>query len=275
MRPRIWTNPQWIYDVRCTGINNAEKLTDCVTNWILNGRGDHNFDVSIQCGSSVTKHIYPVTKFTKPYRLAGGTNKYSGRVEVFKDGEWHSFCGEDWDIKDVQVLCRSLGFSGAFAATSGGSHFPPGTGPLWPIRVLCEGNEGSLDDCKRNSTLSYQKHCSQNNIAGAICSSFRHQCTKESARKGYDHKCIFPEDPNDVSFNSEVYTDSELGSFRSLETGKHRNAQNPDYSEYQNYYTNDGSMKVDPSGWAGSTKVQGYRSGDPVIELGQSLSRRN
>ena len=266
--------PQWIYDVRCTGISNAEKLTDCATNWIVNGRGDHNFDVSIQCGSSVTKHLDPVTKFTKPYRLAGDTNRNRGRAEMFKDGKWHSICGEDWDLRDAEVLCRSLGFSGAISATSGGSHFSPGIGAPWPIRIMCEGNEGSLDECEQNSTLSYQKHCSHNNIAGAVCSSFRHQCTKESVHKGYDYKCVIPEDPNDVSFNSEVYTDSELGRFRSLETGKHRNAQSPDYREYKNYYTNAGSITVDTAGWAGSTKVQGYRSGDSIYRAWKPLSTR-
>ena len=39
-----------------------------------------------------------------------------GRIEVYEDGQWGSICEDiDWDIKDVSVICRQLGYIGAMA----------------------------------------------------------------------------------------------------------------------------------------------------------------
>ncbi|CAH1782688.1 unnamed protein product, partial [Owenia fusiformis] len=42
-------------------------------------------------------------------RLTGG-NKNEGRVEVYLNGTWGGICKPGWDVKDVRVVCRQLGF---------------------------------------------------------------------------------------------------------------------------------------------------------------------
>ncbi|XP_071845497.1 scavenger receptor cysteine-rich type 1 protein M160-like isoform X2 [Apostichopus japonicus] len=110
------------------------------------------------CGDLKTKHL--------PIRLVGGTNPYEGRVEVFIDGEWGTVCDDSWDINDVQVVCRQLGFGHALNAV-GYSGFGPGSGSILMDRIDCTGEEAELLHCAQ-ATFG-DNHCFHLEDAGAIC----------------------------------------------------------------------------------------------------------
>ena len=46
-------------------------------------------------------------------RLAGGQNRFEGRVELCHNGQWKRVCIYGWFGEEANVACRQLGFSGS------------------------------------------------------------------------------------------------------------------------------------------------------------------
>ena len=95
-----------------------------------------------------------------------GAGSHEGRVEVFHDGEWGTVCDDEWDDRDADVVCRSLGFDSGEALDD--NEFGSGTGTIWMDQVECNGYETSLDQCPRNDWGV--EDCSHYEDAGVICS---------------------------------------------------------------------------------------------------------
>lgn len=43
-------------------------------------------------------------------RLAGTALNYFGRLEVLYNGVWGSVCGDNWNKKNAEVVCKQLGY---------------------------------------------------------------------------------------------------------------------------------------------------------------------
>ena len=44
-------------------------------------------------------------------RLGGRSTARQGRVEVCVEGRWGTVCGNNWDSRDADVVCRQLGYA--------------------------------------------------------------------------------------------------------------------------------------------------------------------
>ena len=87
---------------------------------------------------------------TVPLRLAGvsGIN-YTGRVEVFYQGKWGKICRDEWDIDDVRVVCKQLGFKSALAEFNGTDTKHENVSIVMS-NMACTGTEPSLEFCTRS-----------------------------------------------------------------------------------------------------------------------------
>ena len=108
-----------------------------------------------------------VSFFTVPVRLSGvnGIN-YAGRVEVFYQGKWGKICRNEWDINDVKVVCRQLGFQSALAEFIE-MDTKDETIPVAMSNVACTGQESVLASCKRLDGKHIK--CVDNTGAQALC----------------------------------------------------------------------------------------------------------
>ena len=59
-------------------------------------------------------------------RLANGSSKYEGRVEVLHDGVWGTVCDDGWSLTNGHVVCKELGLGRAKAVYFGGDKFGKG-----------------------------------------------------------------------------------------------------------------------------------------------------
>ncbi|XP_047410367.1 deleted in malignant brain tumors 1 protein-like [Sciurus carolinensis] len=100
-------------------------------------------------------------------RLANGSSRCEGRVEVFHSNTWGTVCDDGWSIEEAYVVCRQLGCGLALSALPGGS-FSPGSGSILLDDVHCTGREASLEQCPHGSWFAH--NCGHHEDAGVICS---------------------------------------------------------------------------------------------------------
>ena len=104
--------------------------------------------------------------FTVAVRLAGVEDiDYAGRVEVFYEGKWGKICRDEWDINDVKVVCKQLGFKSALAEFIRMDTKDESISVAMS-NVGCTGQESALASCKR---LDGKHKCVDNMGAQALC----------------------------------------------------------------------------------------------------------
>ncbi|NWI21700.1 DMBT1 protein, partial [Crypturellus soui] len=106
----------------------------------------------------------PVASQRIPLQLVGGPHRCAGRVEVFYNNRWGTVCGNHWDLKEAEVVCRQMQCGKAVAASG---LFNAGSGPIWLSDVNCTGTEIVLSYCK---VKVEENNCDHREDAGVVCS---------------------------------------------------------------------------------------------------------
>ncbi|XP_076860600.1 antigen WC1.1-like [Brachyhypopomus gauderio] len=176
-RARVESAPNWLDKVKCRkhdstlwhcpsepwGQNNCYNYNEVAHITCSGGGNDGVQQIHVRCSSSPSQSQ---CSNLLPLRLRGAEGSCSGRLEVHHNAVWGSVCGDQWDIRDAEVVCRQLGCGKALRA-DGSAASGAGEGVMWLNRVKCRGDEIHLWDC----SYSLQKHtdCSHNKYARVTC----------------------------------------------------------------------------------------------------------
>ncbi|XP_032297008.1 deleted in malignant brain tumors 1 protein-like isoform X6 [Coturnix japonica] len=148
----------WLDDVNCTGTEAA--LSECnFKGWGIHNCYHHEV-ASVVCSGSGISDLTDL-------RLVNGSDKCSGRLEVFHDQRWGTVCADGWGLAEAYVVCRQLGCGTAHSASSS-SQFGEGPRLIWVDAVECTGMERALFECKVK--LWGAQSCKSKGYASVVCS---------------------------------------------------------------------------------------------------------
>ena len=84
---------------------------------------------------------------------------------MYYNNKWGTICFDHWGIREADVVCKMLNFSGAFHT----GYFGPGNEsfPIWMDNVKCFGNEQTIAACHHRGWGNHD--CSHLLDAGVVC----------------------------------------------------------------------------------------------------------
>ncbi|XP_061113442.1 deleted in malignant brain tumors 1 protein-like, partial [Conger conger] len=148
------SGPITLDDLGCSG--SEGYLDHCSHSGWRNHNCEHYEDAGVTCSGS-----------SFPLRLVNGTDRCSGRVEVYYAGQWGTVCDDEWGLNDAHVVCRQLDCGVAVDAPAS-AHFGEGSGPITLDDLGCSGSEGYLDHCSHSGWGNH--NCEHYEDAGVTCS---------------------------------------------------------------------------------------------------------
>lgn len=93
--------------------------------------------------SSTIQYIFSTASFPDSVRLYNGTDRCSGRVEVYHDGQWVKMCNTNWRHEEAIVVCKELNCGTPKKSQS----FNFGDSGLTGYTSRCSGNVSSISQC--------------------------------------------------------------------------------------------------------------------------------
>ena len=138
-----------------------------------------------------------------------------GRVELQYEGVWGTVCEKNWDKKDADVVCRTLGYDQANSKNCC-PKFGQGTGPIVVDDAQCTGKEIGLSFCRiRGWGLS--KGCTHAHDVGVNC-EFKPGLFEYLALSSINHIKAYPKCYFQRMYLSEIFNNRMFKSWINLET---------------------------------------------------------
>ncbi|XP_052794515.1 deleted in malignant brain tumors 1 protein-like [Mya arenaria] len=124
-------------------------------------------------------------------RLVNGHSPYSGRVEVYHNGQWGTVCDDDFDHRDVKVICRMLGYyqGEQYGRPYQHASIGSGSGMIWLDNLECSGYESGVQFCSHNSWGD--NDCGHGEDAGVDCHAYFYETTTYYPSRTH-HRTTYP-----------------------------------------------------------------------------------
>ncbi|XP_031564287.1 neurotrypsin-like [Actinia tenebrosa] len=150
------TGQIWLKGIRCLG--SEESIDQCRhVGWGNTAGCDHSRDVGVVCGN--------LTQEEKAMKVRLIGDQSAGQLEIQFNGTWGVVCRFGWDIQDVHVICRMLGYkAGKHSITLIEGEKRRKT--LFND-VGCSGKEKSIAECYHGQYWEYT--CPVGDMAGVVC----------------------------------------------------------------------------------------------------------
>ncbi|XP_009081607.1 PREDICTED: deleted in malignant brain tumors 1 protein-like, partial [Acanthisitta chloris] len=148
----------WLDEVNCTG--EETHLATCPARpWGVNDCY-HGEDAGVVCEGALSPEPHYL-------RLANGSHRCAGRVELLHLQRWGGVCAQGWSHEASQVLCRQLGCGTALPEAP--REQPEGSpGQVWLDKVICQGTETKLRQCRMSPWAELT--CEDGRVATVVCS---------------------------------------------------------------------------------------------------------
>ncbi|RDD37231.1 Hepatocyte growth factor-like protein [Trichoplax sp. H2] len=113
----------------------------------------------------------------KAYRLSimGGKNATSGMLYVRGNNQNGTVCSPFWDLNSADVVCRQMGFIGAYSVKVVLRQFPITSSLI--SRIDCHGYESSVNQCNVKASL-HSTDCPLSDIARISCNDGQENYTQ-------------------------------------------------------------------------------------------------
>lgn len=122
--------PIWLSNLECSGTES--NIADCPHRGWGSHDCSHDQDAAVVCSNDTPSNSTAI-ELTE-----------QGRIRVSFNGVWGRVGVDQWDIRDANVVCKQLGYSGA----QGLKIFDVSDSePLWMNNVHCTGRENTLWAC--------------------------------------------------------------------------------------------------------------------------------
>ncbi|KAG9278919.1 antigen WC1.1-like [Astyanax mexicanus] len=195
---------------------NSTCLTDCT------------YDSSRlrNCSSVISSNCLVLSEIicgNSQVRLAGGSYRCDGRVELWREGQWGTVCDDGWDKQDADVVCAQLGCGSSTSVLVQGRPYGQGTGPILRDELNCTGEESSLWECP---AVMGDHDCGHKEDAGVVCSEYslrltggRDRCSGrvEVYREGaWGTVCDDPWDKDSAALACSMLNCGDAGHFTGL-----------------------------------------------------------
>lgn len=134
--------PIWLSDVSCTG--DESNIALCGSRGWGSHDCSHDQDAAVVCSNDAFQSV------SSSVRLVDGDSVSNGRVQILFNGVWGRVCDSYWDIRDGNVVCKQLGYTGVKSikvfTTPSSDHL----NCVWMDGIHCTGLEKNLSYCGFN-----------------------------------------------------------------------------------------------------------------------------